>query len=133
VSPRRFALVVILGFAAVALLLAIAGVYSVLSAIMSARLREVGLRVALGASRGDILRLVLGRGLTMTAIGLAVGLLASVATGRLLRSFLFGVTPVDPVALTGSAAIMMLAAMMACYLPARRAAGADPISVLRVE
>jgi putative ABC transport system permease protein len=133
VTPRRFALVVILGFAAVALLLAIAGVYSVLSAIMSARLREVGLRVALGASRADILRLVLGRGLAMTAVGLMVGLLASVGTGRLLRSFLFGVTPVDPVALTGSAAVMMLAALTACYLPARRAAGADPITVLRVE
>ena len=133
VSPRRFALAVIIGFAAIALLLAIAGVYSVLSAIMSARLREVGLRVALGASRGDILRLVLGRGLAMTALGLAVGLIGSVGAGRLLRSFLFGVTPVDPVALTASAAVMMFAAMTACYLPARRAAGADPISVLRVE
>jgi putative ABC transport system permease protein len=133
ISPRRFALAVILGFAAVALLLAVAGVYSVLSAIMTTRLREVGLRVALGASRSDILRLVLGRGLAMTAVGLALGLLGSVGTGRLLRSFLFGVTPVDPVALTASAGVMMLAAVMACYLPARRAAGADPISVLRVD
>jgi ABC-type antimicrobial peptide transport system permease subunit len=120
-------------FAGTALALTCLGIYGTLSYVVGLRRREVGLRVALGASRGDILRLVLGRGLTMTAIGLAVGLLASVATGRLLRSFLFGVTPVDPVALTGSAAIMMLAAMMACYLPARRAAGADPISVLRVE
>jgi putative ABC transport system permease protein len=99
VTSRRFALAVILAFAALSLFLAIAGVYGVLSAIMTTRLREVGLRVALGASRWDILRLVFGRGLGMAGVGLIVGMAASIA----------------------------------CYLPARRAAAADPIVVLRTE
>ena len=133
VSPRRFALAVMIGFAGVALLLAIAGVYGVLTAIMSARLREVGLRVALGASRWDIIRLVVGRGLLLTGVGLVLGLAGALGAGRALRSFLFGVTPIDPVALSASAAVMMMAALTACYLPARRAAGADPVEVLRVE
>jgi ABC-type antimicrobial peptide transport system permease subunit len=133
VSPRRFALAVIVGFAVVALLLAVAGVYGVLSAIMTARLREVGLRVALGASRSDIVRLVLGRGLAMAGAGLAVGLAASMLGAQLLRSFLFGVTPADPTVIAGSAAVMMLAALTAAYLPARRAAAANPVDVLRAE
>jgi putative ABC transport system permease protein len=133
VSPRRFALAVALGFAAVALLLAIAGVYGVLTAIMNARLREVGLRVALGASRWDIVRLVVGRGLLLTASGLAIGLAAALGVGRALRSFLFGITPTDPLTILASAAMITVAALLACYLPARRAAEADPVSVLRAE
>jgi predicted permease len=133
VSPRRFALSVIIGFALVALLLAVAGVYGVLSAMMTTRLREVGLRVALGASRWDIVRLVLWRGMAMTAVGLTIGLAGALGAGRLLRSVLFGITPDDPVAIGGAAAFMLLAAMIACYLPARRAADADPVSALRAE
>lgn len=133
VSPRRFALAVIVGFAGVALLLAIAGVYGVLSAIMTARLREVGLRVALGASRWDIVRLVLGRGLAMAGVGLAIGLAASLAAAQLLRSFLFEIKPADPMAIAVATVVMSLAALTACYLPARRAAAADPITVLRTE
>jgi putative ABC transport system permease protein len=133
ISPRRFALAVIIGFAGIALLLAIAGVYGVLSAMMTARLREVGLRVALGASRWDIVRLVLSRGLAMAAIGLALGLVGSLAAAQLLRSFLFGIKPADPTAIAVSAVVMTLAALTACYLPARRAASADPITVLRAE
>lgn len=133
VSPRRFALAVALGFAAVALLLAIAGVYGVLTAIMNARLREVGLRVALGASRWDIVSLVVGRGLLLTASGLAIGLAAALGVGRALRSFLFGITPTDPLTILASAAMITLAALIACYLPARRAAEADPVAVLRAE
>jgi putative ABC transport system permease protein len=133
VSPRRFALAVVIGFAGLALLLAVAGVYGVLTAMMTARLREVGLRVALGASRWDIVRLVVGRGLLLTSVGLLLGLAGALGAGRLLRSFLFGVTPVDPLALGASAGIMAMAALLACYIPARRAAGADPVSVLRVE
>jgi ABC-type antimicrobial peptide transport system permease subunit len=124
---------VIIGFALIALLLAIAGVYGVLNATMVARLREVGVRVALGASRWDIVRLVITRGLLLTFGGLVLGLAGALGVGRLLRSFLFGITPVDPVAIGASAALMLLATLIACYLPARRAAGADPIVVLRVE
>jgi len=133
VSTRRFALTVILGFAALALLLAIAGVYGVLSAIMTTRLREVGLRVALGASRWDIVRLVFGRGLAMAGVGLVIGLAGSIGTAQLLRSFLFQITPADPLTLGAAGVLMALAALAACYLPARRAASADPITVLRSE
>jgi predicted permease len=133
VSPRRFALIVIIAFAGVALLLAIGGVYGVLSAITTARLREVGVRVALGASGWDIVRWVLGRGLTMAGVGLAVGLAASLGAAQLLRSFLFQIAPVDPAAFAAGSAMMLLAAIAACYLPARRAANADPVTVLRTE
>jgi putative ABC transport system permease protein len=133
ISPRRFALAVITGFAALALLLAIAGIYGVLSAIMTTRLREVGLRVALGASRWDIVRLVVGRGLVLTFGGLLLGLAGALGVGGLLRNFLFGITPVDPTALGASMMVMAVAALAACYVPARRAAGADPISILRAE
>jgi putative ABC transport system permease protein len=133
VSPRRFALSVILGFAVVALLLAVAGVYGVLSAMMTTRLREVGLRVALGASRWDIVRLVLRRGLGMALAGLAIGTAGSLGVGQLLRGFLFEITPADPLALGGACLLMTLAALTACYLPARRAAASDPLTVLRME
>jgi ABC-type antimicrobial peptide transport system permease subunit len=133
VSPRRFALIVILAFAAVALLLAIGGVYGVVSAMTTARLREVGVRVALGASGWDIVRWVLGRGVTVAAIGLVVGLSASLGAVQLLRSFLFQVAPIDPASFATGSAMMMLAATAACYVPARRAAKADPITVLRTD
>jgi putative ABC transport system permease protein len=133
ISPRRFALAVIIGFAGLALLLAVVGVYGVLSAIMTTRLREVGLRVALGASRWDIIQLVVGRGLLLTTAGLVIGLAGALGVGRLLQGFLFGITATDPVAVGASAGFMLLAALIACYLPARRAAGADPITVLRAE
>jgi putative ABC transport system permease protein len=124
---------VIIGFAGLALLLAVVGVYGVLSAIMTTRLREVGLRVALGASRWDIIQLVVGRGLLLTTAGLVIGLAGALGVGRLLQGFLFGITATDPMAVGASAGFMLLAALIACYLPARRAAGADPITVLRVE
>ena len=133
VSPRRFALGVIMAFAGVALLLAIGGVYGVLSAITTARLREVGVRVALGASGWDIVRWVLGRGLTMAGVGLAVGLAGSLGAAQLLRSFLFQIAPIDPAAFAAASATMMVAAIAACYVPARRAAQADPITVLRTD
>lgn len=133
VSPRRFALFIIIAFAAVALLLAVGGVYGVLSAITTARLREVGVRVALGASGWDIVRWVLGRGLTMAGIGLAVGVGASFGAAQLLRSFLFQVAPVDPASFATGSMMMLLAAFAACYLPARRAAKADPVTVLRTD
>jgi predicted permease len=133
VSPRRFALAVILGFAAVAVLLAIGGVYGVLTAITTARLREVGVRVALGASWWNIVQWVLGRGLVMAGVGVAVGLAGSLGAAQLLRRFLFQIGPSDPVALATGSAVMLLAAAVACYVPARRAAAADPLTVLRME
>jgi ABC-type antimicrobial peptide transport system permease subunit len=133
VSSRRFTLAVVIGFAAVALLLAIAGVYGVLSTIMTSRLREVGLRVALGASRWDIVRLVLSRGFAMAGAGLGIGVAGSLGAAQLIRGFLFQITPADPLAIAVSIGVMMLAALAACYVPARRAASADPVTVLRTE
>jgi predicted permease len=133
VSPRRFALIVVVAFALVALLLAIGGVYGVLTAITRARLREVGVRVALGADWWDIVRWVLNRGLVMTALGIAIGLAGSFGAAQLLRSFLFGIAPDDPVAILAGGTVMLLAAAAACYVPAQRAARTDAVEILRME
>jgi len=130
---RRFALIVLTGFALVALLLAAAGLYGVLSSIATQYRREIGVRLALGARWADIVRLLLARGLAVAATGVIVGLVAVAGGARLLRSFLFSVAPTDPLALSGAALLMLLVAAVACYLPARRAASADPVEVLRVE
>ncbi|MEW6319453.1 MAG: ABC transporter permease [Acidobacteriota bacterium] len=132
-SPRRFALAIIVGFALVALLLAGGGVYGVLSAVIAARRREMGVRVALGATRADLVRSVVGRGLLLAGAGTAVGLAATLGAGRLLERFLFGVTAHDGLSVTGAGAALALAATAASYLPARRAASADPIDALRTE
>jgi putative ABC transport system permease protein len=133
VSPRRFTLAVLFTFAAVALLLAAAGVYGVMSAVTAGRLREVGVRVALGAGWWDIVGWILARGLTIAGIGIAAGLGGALGASQLLRGFLFGVNPIDWLSLAGAAFVMMTAAFIACYLPARRAAVADPVVVLRTE
>jgi ABC-type antimicrobial peptide transport system permease subunit len=130
---RRFALIVLTGFAALAMLLAAAGLYGVLTTIVSQYRKEIGVRMALGAAWLDILQLVVKRGLMVSAAGVVVGLLGVLGGARLLRGFLFSVTPTDPVALGGAALLMLAIAAMACYIPARRAAGEDPVQALRVE
>ena len=130
---RRFALIVLTGFAALALLLAAAGLYGVLSTIVSQYRREIGVRMALGAAWLDILRLVVARGLAVSAVGVAVGLVGVLGGARLLQSFLFSVAPTDPLAIGGAAVLMLAIAAVACYIPARRAADAEPLQALRVE
>ncbi len=130
---RRFALIVLTGFAALALLLAAAGLYGVLSTIAAQYRKEIGVRMALGAAWLDILRLVVMRGLVVSAIGVGVGLLGAIGSARLLGGFLFSVTPTDPVAIGGAALLMLTIASIACYIPARRAAGEDPMHALRVD
>jgi putative ABC transport system permease protein len=132
-TTRRFALVVLTGFAALAMLLAAAGLYGVLTAIVSQYRREIGVRVCLGADWADIVRLIVSRGLAVSALGVAVGLAGAIGGARLLTRFLFSVVPTDPVAIGGAAALMFTISAVACYFPARRAADADPIEVLRVE
>jgi putative ABC transport system permease protein len=132
-TTRRFALIVLTGFAALALLLAAAGLYGVLSAIVSQYRREIGVRMALGAAWTDILRLVVGRGLMVSAVGVAVGLVAVLGGARVLQSFLFSVAPTDPIAIGGAALLMLAIAAVACYIPARRAAAEDPVQALRVD
>ncbi len=131
-SPRFFAWV--LGaFAIGALALALIGIYGVLSYAVSRRGREIGLRMALGADVGGIRNLVVRQGLTLVGIGVAIGLAGALSAGRLLESLLFGVTPLDPVTLTLVPTVLTLAALVACYLPARRATRLDPMLALKTE
>ncbi len=131
VVQPRFTMALFAVFGALGLTLAAAGIYSVLSFHVARRTQELGVRMALGAPRRHVLTLMLTMGGRLVAIGLAVGILASIAATRLLRSQLFGGTPSDPVAYVAVAALLSAVALLACYLPARRAAGVDPIVALR--
>jgi putative ABC transport system permease protein len=133
VSARRFALAVLAGFAALALVLAAAGLYGVLTAIALQYRREIGVRVAVGATWFDIVRLMLGRGLGVVAVGLVAGAAGALGAGRLLTAFLFGVSPADPWAIGGAALLLTAVALPACLAPARRAARVNPVEALRVE
>jgi ABC-type antimicrobial peptide transport system permease subunit len=114
-----------------ALLLAAIGLYAVMAAYVRQRYSEIGVRMALGATASDVRRLVLGEGLRLAVTGAAIGSLGAIAAGRVLRGLLFGVQPLDPVALVGAAVLLALVAALACELPARRAMRLDPLVVLR--
>jgi predicted permease len=133
VADRRFVLQVVGVFAAVALLLAAVGIYGVMSYSFSQRTHEVGIRVALGAQRLDILRMALGEGMRIVAIGLASGLVGAAVVTRIFRSMLFEVAPSDPMTLFSVAGILAGVALLACYVPARRATRVDPLVALREE
>jgi putative ABC transport system permease protein len=120
-------------FAGIALLLATIGIYGVISYHVSQRTREFGIRFALGARPADVLRLVTGLGLRLTAIGVLIGALLAVGLARLIAGLLFGVKPADPLTYILVAAALITVALAACYLPARRAAKVDPIVALRYE
>jgi ABC-type antimicrobial peptide transport system permease subunit len=133
VSRPRF-LAQLLGlFAGLALLLASIGTYGILSYSVSERRREIGIHMALGASRGNVLGMILGQGLRLTAAGLVAGIAAAFALTRLLRTQLFNVTPSDPATLIAVAGFIALVALIACYIPASRATRVDPMVVLRDE
>jgi putative ABC transport system permease protein len=133
VQGRRFNLTLISVFAGTALLLALAGMYGVMAYSVTRRTNEIGVRMALGASRTKILRLVLEQGLMTAAIGIAVGIVASVAVTRTITSLLFGLSPMDPVTFVGVGLLLAAVALLASYIPARRAAKVDPMVALRYE
>jgi macrolide transport system ATP-binding/permease protein len=132
-APRRFVMRLVGLFAASALLLAALGLYGVLACAVTERTREIGIRIALGAGRGALMRLVVGQGLRLAAAGVAIGIVAAMLLGRLIESQLFEVRPFDPLTIAATVCALMAAALLASWLPARRAMRADPAVTLRYE
>jgi len=133
VSRRRFTSVIYQTFAIAALLLAAVGLYGVISGGVAERTKEIGIRSALGATRGDVVRGVLRNGLRLTAAGVVLGVGGAMAASRLLESLLFGISTVDAVTYVGVVVLLGGVALLACWAPARRAAGVDPVITLRAE
>ena len=132
-AARRLTLIVLAAFAVVALALSCVGIYGVISYLVGERTREIGVRIALGARRGDVLRLVVAQGARMALVGVGMGICAALGLTRLMSSQLFGVTAHDPLTFAAVAAALFVVAVGAYYLPARRAMRIDPMIALRYE
>ena len=133
IAPRRFSTVLLGAFALLALLLAAVGIYGVMSYVVSLRINEIGIRMALGAQPRDIWRLIVGSGARLALAGIAIGLAGALALTRLLSSLLFEVRATDPITFAAVAMLLAVVALLACYVPARRAMRADPMFALRYE
>jgi len=132
-AQRRYTATLLGVFAAVATLLASAGVYGVMAYSGASRAREIGVRLALGAQRGDVLRLLLKQGMKLVSVGVTIGLLVSLALAQLIEGLLFGVGATDPLTFALAALSLIIVALLACWIPARRAAKVDPMIALRYE
>ncbi len=133
VQRRKFSMLLLTIFAATAMVLAAIGLYGVMSYSVAQRTKEIGVRMALGAQRPDVLALVVKRGMTLVGIGIAAGLVLSLAMARLIAGLLFGITATDPLTFIAVAVLLGLVAFVANYLPARRAVSVDPLVALRYE
>jgi predicted permease len=132
-ASRRFAMILLAVFAALALLLASIGIYGVISYIAGQRAHEIGIRMALGAQRSHVLKIVLGQGARLALLGLVIGLAAAAGLTRLMITILYGVSPTDPLTFSAVAIVLTLVALVACYIPARRAVRVDPLVALRYD
>ena len=133
VAPRRFSMSLLLLFAAMGLLLSAVGIYGVMSFSVTQRTSEIGVRMALGAQKSDVFKLVIGRGMLLTLTGLAIGLVGAAGLTRLMSSLLFGVSANDPMTYSAAPVVLGVVSLLACYLPARRATKVDPLQALRQE
>jgi ABC-type antimicrobial peptide transport system permease subunit len=132
-ASQRFAMILLAVFAALALILASIGIYGVISYVSGQRMHEIGIRIALGAQRSDVLKMVLGQGVRLAMFGVVTGLVAAAALAQLIAKILYGVSPIDPLTFIVVAVVLTLVALAACYIPARRAMRVDPIIALRYE
>ncbi|HKZ03657.1 MAG TPA: FtsX-like permease family protein, partial [Pyrinomonadaceae bacterium] len=132
-ADRRFSMILLDAFAVVALLLASLGLYGVISYLVGQRTHELGIRIALGAQRTNVLRLVLGQGMKMALGGVALGLVAALGLTRLMAKMLYGVSTTDPVTFAVISLLLITVALLACFIPARRATRVDPLIALRYE
>jgi putative ABC transport system permease protein len=132
-NQRRFNLLLLASFGVMALVLAGVGLYGLISFMTAQRTYEIGIRMAFGADRSDVLKLIIGQGMALTLAGVAIGFVASLALTRLLQKLLFGISPTDPITFVVIALVLCAVPFLACYIPAHRATKVDPMAALHYE